>query len=257
MEENQFNRFSPKKKWKEYLIDFMMLFVAVTLGFYAENLRDQHNEKNREISYLKNVHEDLIVDLTQLEFVTLVNQNRLLLLDSLILEINKADPDLPSLYYFIRNLVLRTTFESSHMGLDQIKTAGGLRLIQNNNIISGIQQYERLLNSANKLEELRERMLEQARLKTSEVFDASTIYQMVKNQNSINILSSVTLFNRPEHAAPFVVRDRKNFNELIGLIITGVNSNIYLNAHYANLKSIAKELDAAIMAEYGNQFVDK
>jgi hypothetical protein len=36
-----------------------MLFVAVTLGFYAENLRDLQSEKNREISYLKNIHEDL------------------------------------------------------------------------------------------------------------------------------------------------------------------------------------------------------
>jgi hypothetical protein len=59
MEENQPNRFSPKKKWYVYFIDFIMLFVAVTLGFYAENLRDQQAEKNREISYLKNIHEDL------------------------------------------------------------------------------------------------------------------------------------------------------------------------------------------------------
>jgi hypothetical protein len=60
MEENQPNRFSPKKKWYVYFIDFIMLFVAVTLGFYAENLRDQQSEKNREISYLKNIHEDLL-----------------------------------------------------------------------------------------------------------------------------------------------------------------------------------------------------
>jgi hypothetical protein len=60
MEENQPNRFSPKKKWYVYFIDFIMLFVAVTLGFYAENVRDQQSEKNREISYLKNIHEDLL-----------------------------------------------------------------------------------------------------------------------------------------------------------------------------------------------------
>ena len=131
MEENQPNRFSPKKKWYVYFIDFIMLFVAVTLGFYAENLRDQQTEKNREISYLKNVHEDLLVDINRFEFVKSSNNFRLLMLDSLHMEINKASPDLPSLYYYIRNLALRTTFESSHLGLDQIKSSGGFRLIQN------------------------------------------------------------------------------------------------------------------------------
>ena len=48
-----------------YFIDFIILFVAVTLGFLAENVRDQQTEKNREISYLENVHEDLLVDINR------------------------------------------------------------------------------------------------------------------------------------------------------------------------------------------------
>ena len=29
------------KKWKEYITEFLMLFTAVTLGFLAENLREE------------------------------------------------------------------------------------------------------------------------------------------------------------------------------------------------------------------------
>ena len=29
-----------KKKWSEYIIEFVMLFAAVTLGFFAENVRE-------------------------------------------------------------------------------------------------------------------------------------------------------------------------------------------------------------------------
>ena len=65
MEQQQLDQFSPKKKWYVYFIDFSMLFVAVTLGFLAENVRDQQTEKNREISYLENVHEDLLVDINR------------------------------------------------------------------------------------------------------------------------------------------------------------------------------------------------
>jgi hypothetical protein len=256
MEQQQLDHFSPKKKWYVYFIDFIMLFVAVTLGFLAENVRDQQTEKNREISYLKNVHEDLLVDINKFELVISSNNLRLLMLDSLHMEINKASPDVPSLYYYIRNLALRTTFESSHLGLDQIKASGGFRLIQNAKIIAGIQDYERTLNSAMKLEEARERTLEQAKFKMAVVFDAGTLYQMIKNQNIYKGEKFGARFNRPAYAAPFVVGDRESFNELINYVNIGLNTNLYLNNQFNELKSIAKALDAAIMEEYGNQFVD-
>ncbi len=256
MEQQQLDHFSPKKKWYVYFIDFIMLFVAVTLGFLAENVRDQQTDKNREISYLKNVHEDLLVDINRFEFVVSSNNFRLLMLDSLYMEINKVSPDVPSLYYYIRNLALRTTFESSHLGLDQIKSSGGFRLIQNAKIIAGIQDYERLLNSAMKLEEVRERTLEQARFKMAVVFDADTHYQMSKNQNMYRGEKMEVRFNRPAYAAPFVVGDRETFNELINYVNIGLSTNLYLNNRYNELKSIAKALDAAIMEEYGDQFVD-
>ena len=256
MEQQHLDHFSPKKKWYVYFIDFIMLFVAVTLGFLAENVRDQQTDKNREISYLKNVHEDLLVDINRFEFVMSANNWRLLMLDSLHMEINKASPDLPSLYYYIRNLALRTTFESSHLGLDQIKASGGFRLIQNAKIIAGIQDYERMLNSTMKLEEVRERTLEQARFKMAVVFDAGTLYQMTKNQSMFKGEKMEVRFKRPAYAAPFVVGDRETFNELINFINLGLNTNLYLNNRFNELKSIAKALDAAIMEEYGSQFVD-
>src|SRR2546430_3170722 len=29
-----------KKKWGEYFLEFLMIFLAVTLGFFAENIRE-------------------------------------------------------------------------------------------------------------------------------------------------------------------------------------------------------------------------
>jgi len=256
MEKQTQDQFPHIKKWYVYFIDFIMLFVAVTLGFLAENVRDQQTEKNREISYLKNVHEDLLVDINNFEYVISSNNSRLSLLDSLHMEINKANPDLPSLYYYIRNLTLRTTFESSHLGLDQIKSSGGFRLIENAKIIAGIQDYEGLLNSTMKLEEVREHSLEQARFKIAIVFDAGTLYQMTKNQNMGDRKILKSRFKRPAFAAPFVVRDHETFNELINLVTLSLTTNMYLNLRYNELMSIAKALDASIITEYGNQFVD-
>lgn len=35
-----------KKRWSEYIIEFVMLFAAVTLGFFAENIREGIAEKH-------------------------------------------------------------------------------------------------------------------------------------------------------------------------------------------------------------------
>ena len=79
---------------------------------------------------------------------------------------------------------------------------------------------------------------------------------MIKNQNMGEGKSINVRFKRPAYAAPFVVGDRETFNELINFINLGLNTNIHLNDSFNELKSIAKALDAAIIEEYGNQFVD-
>src|SRR5664279_2784041 len=36
------------KKWKEYFLEFIMIFLAVTLGFFAENFREHRVEREKE-----------------------------------------------------------------------------------------------------------------------------------------------------------------------------------------------------------------
>jgi hypothetical protein len=40
-----------KKNWKEYLLEFFMLFFAVFLGFVAQNIREHIVEKDRAKQY--------------------------------------------------------------------------------------------------------------------------------------------------------------------------------------------------------------
>jgi hypothetical protein len=251
MEVHHPHHLSHKKKWKEYILEFIMLFVAVSLGFFAENMRERQIEKHREISYLRNVHEDLLIDMKNIDAVVEANAIRLSMVDSLLVSLKKNNPSLPDLYYYTRNLVLRATFESSHIGFDQIKSAGGFRMIRSAEIISGIQEYERILNSVMKLEDTRERSLEQARFKMARVIDANTNYEMTLQQN----LGAIR-FQRPSHPAPFAAPEQATFNEMLNLIIIGTNTNRYLNQSMTNLHSIAKKLDQAILKEYGEQFDD-
>jgi vacuolar-type H+-ATPase subunit H len=237
------------KKWKEYITEFLMLFLAVSLGFMAENIREHQIEKQREIAYLQNVHEDLKLDLINIDDVISSNTIRLQAMDTLFQLINNNTITNEDVYYYIRNLALRATFESSHVGLDQIKSAGGFRMVKNPEIISGIQEYERALDALNKLENVRERTLEQARFKMAVVFEPTISYEMLVNQGQGDMR-----FNRPQKADEILQKNKQAVKELLNLVSFGLNSNRYLNSILSNQKKIGLKLDSAIVKEYGDKF---
>src|ERR1700748_3521227 len=50
------------KKWKEYFLEFLMIFLAVTLGFIAENIRENIVNREKEKHYVENIIADLKTD---------------------------------------------------------------------------------------------------------------------------------------------------------------------------------------------------
>ena len=55
------------KKWKEYFLEFLMIFLAVTMGFFAESYREHLNDRSKEKDYIKSMVEDLETDSAFLE----------------------------------------------------------------------------------------------------------------------------------------------------------------------------------------------
>ena len=53
-----------KRKWSEYLLDFFMLFLAIFLGFLAENYRGNISDRNKETNYMIALMADLHQDIT-------------------------------------------------------------------------------------------------------------------------------------------------------------------------------------------------
>jgi hypothetical protein len=51
-----------KKKWSEYIVEFVMLFAAVTLGFFAENVREHQIIEHKTHQNLESVVLDLKED---------------------------------------------------------------------------------------------------------------------------------------------------------------------------------------------------
>jgi hypothetical protein len=56
-----------KKQWKEYFLEFLMIFLAVTLGFFAESYREHLGDRSKEKEYINSMMEDLRTDSAFLE----------------------------------------------------------------------------------------------------------------------------------------------------------------------------------------------
>jgi hypothetical protein len=245
------------KKIKEYITEFLMLFLAVSLGFFAENLREHQVEKEREIKFLQNIHLDLKNDMSEIDKIINFNYDKQKMGDSLLnaYASGKLIDSLPDFYFYIRNITLRNLFENSKNGFIQLKNAGGLRMIENKKIINDIQQYENQILKIDRLQDISEATFQNFRFKATKILDVNTSNQMNKEQDTTNpVVTKFVRFRRPLKPNPLLTYDKKEINELLNLVSYALNTNTYIVKQLKTLKKDAIDLDNYILKEYGEKF---
>src|SRR3954469_1707223 len=72
-----------KKRWKEYFLEFLMIFLAVTLGFLAENLREHISEQKRAEVFAQSLNADFKADTSSLHQLIFYTSEKIRMIDSL------------------------------------------------------------------------------------------------------------------------------------------------------------------------------
>lgn len=133
-----------KKKWGEYLLEFFMLFLAVFLGFVAENIREGVVESHREKQFMKSLVKDLQLDTSYLHLSDSTLNLRLLSIDT-TLDYFIAHKDVLAVPGKIISTMKRSWWNwvfFNHSGtIDQLKYSGGMRLVSNRKIVDSIESY--------------------------------------------------------------------------------------------------------------------
>ena len=247
------------KKWKEYVTEFIMLFAAVTLGFFAENYREHQIEKNREIQFLENIHLDLKQDLKEIEFITAFNNEKKLMNDSLVIEYqNKGyQSNLKRFYYLLKNGIIRKFFDHSSSGFTQIKNAGGLRLIEDKSVIQKIIAIENTILLIEGVQGSMDQNLMLLREKLNEILDPVTNNEMNNNQTSMNISEPYKLLRRfqyPSNPNPLTTNDYKEIGKVVNYYSAPIYSSRIINFYLSQLKKQEEELNAEILKKFGDKF---
>jgi hypothetical protein len=140
-----------KKKFKEYLLEFVMIFLAVTLGFFAETIRENIAEGHRENDYIVGLINNVQTDVSELKGLIDRNDAELRGIDSLLAipkENLRKVPGQDSFYYYALQYTFGThIFQFNDLTLVQLRNAGGYRVIRTGSVADSIALYESKNNS--------------------------------------------------------------------------------------------------------------
>jgi hypothetical protein len=139
---------SKKSSWKKYAMEFLMVFAAITLGFFAENQRERWSETARGVQYAQRLVEDLDLDSIRMEEVKAnyaLKEKQINTLIPLMQAGLGEQAFLDSLfgYYTLpseRSLVNTINFVENLATRDELKS-GNMRLIRSDSIVRHLSAY--------------------------------------------------------------------------------------------------------------------
>lgn len=134
-----------KKNFREYLLEGFMIFIAVFMGFVAENIREHISDSGKEKNYINSLYSDLKRDSAQLSDVINVGVNLGKGQDSLLMLLKDRPIDSAQknkIYHlFFKYGTVLPEFNSTERTLSQLINSGNFRLIGDQALADSISSY--------------------------------------------------------------------------------------------------------------------
>jgi hypothetical protein len=198
-----------------------MIFLSVTLGFFAENIREKITEHKRAKIYAGTMIKDLRTDTSSLKFYINYWNYASNNVDTLFQLLSKADPaQIPSgkLYWYGLFGGAPIIFIPNDATFQEMKSAGALSYF-NTNLAEKIAQYEQLNRRMRVYDEQDARIFSEVRKLRSQLFyvqfneQANDIYQARGNNDSRQRIDSFMHSN-----LPLLSTDKTIFNQYLEMV---------------------------------------
>lgn len=212
MEAHQPSFQTHKKNWKEYFLESLMLFLAVSLGFFAENIREDLSSKEREQMFMVAFVSDLASDTIAINKRLPTNHKRVLAIDSILAYYSTHPYDNKIsgwLYKQMNRASWGSTYTRNTTTLDQLRNSGGQIIIRNKAISDSIAAFNYSWERSNYY--YNTYLLYQDRLHTS-------LEKMVSSKNLLSYYVKHTAYSNYE-----------NFPDTLTVKINPEQLNEYLN----------------------------
>jgi hypothetical protein len=236
-----------KKSLGRFIFEFVLLFLAITAGFFVENLREDFSEKKQEKELIKTMAEDLKIDIKSLQRIIATRDARRQMLDSLTLLINSKDQRQWTHLTYVQGKKVSRSLDFAYISVtrtyEQLKNANGFRLIGNQQVSENISKYYEQVRLINQLETQELLFIELYLPICYQIFDGLVFDKIVSQDGHLLTL--------PENFNPPLLKSYENhLNELNGNLNNIKSVNKRLKDDEVRLTNQAAELIEFIKKEY-------
>jgi hypothetical protein len=188
---------APGHGWKHYMFEFLMLFFAVSLGAYVENLRESILHKEEVKTHINSLVADLQTDISLLESGLDRNKYSVQMADSLIELLHSDISNTADIYVAARTVTANLGYSyTNSKSFDQMKSSGLLRYIKPNFLLDSIGSYYVSFQWMINQTELLRLKMDEIHKKNALLFD-SYVFQQMMNNGIENGSNRRTIINKP------------------------------------------------------------
>ncbi len=243
-----------RKKWTHYFWEFLMLFLAVSLGFYAENIREGMIHKKQVRTDMQSLLADVHNDLVLFDSVMQRNTYAATMSDSLIWLLRNDISNTPEIYFAARAVTANIGYcYTNSKSFDQMKSSGILRFVHPHNLLDSIGTYYVAFEWLREQTDMLKLKLDAIHKGNSVLFDSYTFSKMMSSSTAYyrSFNGGISLVGHPEGRPPLLSDNARDIN------------NVSLNYHYYSatarfyvriislLRVKALQLIESIKNEYG------
>ena len=234
-----------KKSFKEYLLEGLMIFLAVSMGFIAENIREHISDGEKEMEYMKSLVSDLQDDKVVLLKHLALYEQRFIKYDSLTDLLNEPIvKERNNTYYFLGRLATKDeVFPNNTRTLEQLKSTGAFRMIKKPKVVNSILEYYSIVPAIRQFEEIEVQETNEYRKLAVEIFNGTVFNQITDTADAANVL-------RPSNFPDLKTTDPKNLTALSTWMHYIKNTRFGIYQNKKKLLTKGEALTLLIQKEY-------
>jgi hypothetical protein len=136
------------KPWKEYLLEYLMIFLAVMTGFFAESYREHLGDRAKETEYMRSMVQDIRADITEIEKTEGEFTQICSVIDTMLTCLKSDKPDPVIINRVVSsNFWTYSGFSYNNRTIQQLKSSGNFRLVQDKAVADSILKYDNIENA--------------------------------------------------------------------------------------------------------------
>jgi len=230
---------TPRKKWTHYFWEFLMLFLAVTAGFFMENQREHYIEHKRAKVLAKSLLEDIKKDSAALNEAMAFSNIKIKSMNNLVALMHQPfenwdDSLLYEYSYFFPRVA---PFVSTQGTYEQIKNSGSLRYFPQD-LVSLLNAY----NVFSKRAEDRDGLDTKIIVETFIPFCSGLLNFEVYNDLIYNLPITHARYNK--------IKDREVVDRFINYVVNSRRSRERSIFEYEELLKLADKIFKEVKKEY-------